>query len=302
MKKIYYLITLLLLTSLFAGNIYAQEVIVTDDAAYTTPASGAILDVKSTTQGFMAPRVALTATNAASPLTSPSTGLLVYNTATTSAGTVYDVTPGFYYNAGTPASPNWAQVVNATGAGTADLWDDLRVPLSAPSKGNVLPKFLPFPYNNAVNGNPLLNWFEDGAAEELYFVVQLPHDWDEGTNIFPHVHWVPSATSSGKVEWSLDYSWLNNEDTHSEYTTIKGDTTTRNITNLVANTQYITPLGSSVGMNASGKKISSMIICRLYRDATNGNSTDTYTGLAGTLEIDFHYLRNSMGSRLPFIK
>jgi len=35
----------------------AQQVIVSDDASYTTPANGAMLDVKSTTKGFMVPRM-----------------------------------------------------------------------------------------------------------------------------------------------------------------------------------------------------------------------------------------------------
>jgi hypothetical protein len=254
----------------------------------------------------MAPRVALTASNLAGPITSPSTGLLIYNTATTSLGTVYDVTPGFYYNAGTGESPNWVQVLNATGVGTADMWDDLRVPLSEPSKGSVLPEFAPFPYN-AVSTDPHLNWFKDGATEELYFVVQLPHDWDESTNIFPHVHWVPSENGGAGPtvpRWGLQYSWLNLGETHDNYTTIYGTTTIPSET-LEADKQYITEFfvgegTTTTGMDATGKLISSMIVCRLFRDG--GNGADTYTGLAGTLEIDFHYQRNSMGSRLEYVK
>ena len=56
MKK---LVGLLLITILFAGSALAQQVIVSDDANYTTPASGAVLDVKSTSKGFLPPRVAL---------------------------------------------------------------------------------------------------------------------------------------------------------------------------------------------------------------------------------------------------
>lgn len=60
------------------------------------PAASALLDLSSSSQGFLAPRVALTATNASGPVTSPATGLLVYNTAT--AGTYpTNVIPGFYY-------------------------------------------------------------------------------------------------------------------------------------------------------------------------------------------------------------
>lgn len=72
------------------------------------PDNSAGLDVNFTDRGFLPPRVALTAANAAGPITSPATGLIVYNTAT--AGTGQNaVWPGLYYNAGTPAAPLWVR-------------------------------------------------------------------------------------------------------------------------------------------------------------------------------------------------
>lgn len=66
----------------------------------TTPSPSAKLEVFSNNQGFLPPRIALTATNAASPVTSPAIGLLVYNTAT--AGTTPNtVAPGYYFWNGT---------------------------------------------------------------------------------------------------------------------------------------------------------------------------------------------------------
>lgn len=62
----------------------------------TTPNASAKLDVFSTNQGFLPPRIALTATNSASPVTSPATGLLVYNTATTNNAS-NNVAPGYYF-------------------------------------------------------------------------------------------------------------------------------------------------------------------------------------------------------------
>lgn len=62
----------------------------------TTPSPSAKLEVASTNQGFLPPRIALTATNAASPVTSPATGLLVYNTATTNNAS-NNVAPGYYF-------------------------------------------------------------------------------------------------------------------------------------------------------------------------------------------------------------
>ena len=65
----------------------------------TSPSPSAKLEVASTNQGFLPPRIALTATNAASPVTSPATGLLVFNTET--AGTApNNVSPGYYYWSG----------------------------------------------------------------------------------------------------------------------------------------------------------------------------------------------------------
>ncbi|MEN9959578.1 MAG: hypothetical protein RLZZ474_1822 [Bacteroidota bacterium] len=75
----------------------------------TTPNASAKLEVYAIDKGFLPPRVALTATNATSPITSPAIGLLVYNTAT--AGTSpNNVTPGFYYYNGS----SWVKLIGST--------------------------------------------------------------------------------------------------------------------------------------------------------------------------------------------
>ena len=86
-----------LCVSIFCGNVWSQNI-----AINTTGVAGdasAILDLNTGntgTKGFLPQQVALTATNAAGPVTSPATGLLVYNTAT--AGTTpNNVIPGYYY-------------------------------------------------------------------------------------------------------------------------------------------------------------------------------------------------------------
>ena len=72
----------------------------------TTPDASAKLEVASSNKGFLPPRVALTATNATSPITSPANGLLVYNTAT-SGSSPNNVTPGFYYY----NSSSWVRLI-----------------------------------------------------------------------------------------------------------------------------------------------------------------------------------------------
>jgi len=72
--------------------------------------ASAKLEVKSSTQGFLPPRVELVSTsNASSPISSPATGLLVYNTATAGSGATA-VTPGFYYYSGSA----WVRLIVPT--------------------------------------------------------------------------------------------------------------------------------------------------------------------------------------------
>jgi len=97
MKKLFFLITVLAFG--WSATI-AQNVAINADGS--SPDASAMLDVKSTSKGFLAPRVSSTG-----DVTSPATGLLVYQTGGT---------PGYYYNSGTPASPSWVQLGAASGA------------------------------------------------------------------------------------------------------------------------------------------------------------------------------------------
>jgi hypothetical protein len=101
-----------LLTATASFQLYAQNVGINSDGA--TPDASAMLDVSSTSKGLLVPRVELTATNAAGPITLPTTSLLVYNTVT--AGTVpYNVIPGYYYWNGTA----WIAFNTTSSASTA---------------------------------------------------------------------------------------------------------------------------------------------------------------------------------------
>ena len=101
MKKI----LLILIVVCPLSGIYAQNVGINTTGA--APNSSAILDLSNTANmGFLPPSVALTATNAAAPTTLPATGLIVYNTATAGVAP-NNVVVGYYYNAGTPAAPDW---------------------------------------------------------------------------------------------------------------------------------------------------------------------------------------------------
>jgi hypothetical protein len=299
----------------------AQQVIVTDDASYTTPATGAMLDVNSTNKGFLPPRVTLTGTEDATTITSPSSGLIIYNTAT--AGTSpTNVTPGCYYNAGSPGAPNWIQfmkngIVSGNGIsilpdgsillnGTATNWTDLVVnPVLAKNSGGTVPAW-------AVFFTPdVYTWdFEDGKDQSLDFSVQIPHGYKEGSTLYPHIHWAPKvAAGTKRVLWKLDYQWVNLGDAFAAAagTAITGynivvsgsgveTTPTRS---LILREAVITPIGS--GISGTGKQISSILMCRLTRVGINATN-DNLDAVASLLSIDFHYEIDTFGSQSEFTK
>ncbi len=93
-----YFVSLLLVTSVTFAQI---------GVGTSSPNASAMLDVTSTSKGFLQPRVALTGTTDTATIASPATGLMVFNTATAGSGAAA-VTPGVYYHNGTA----WQRVAN----------------------------------------------------------------------------------------------------------------------------------------------------------------------------------------------
>jgi hypothetical protein len=87
MKNLFFLFFLVINIS-----VYAQVAINADGS---TPDNSAMLDIKSTTKGLLAPRMTQAQRNA---ISNPATGLTIFQT---------DGTTGLFYNAGTPAVPSW---------------------------------------------------------------------------------------------------------------------------------------------------------------------------------------------------
>ncbi|RAK68329.1 hypothetical protein [Hymenobacter edaphi] len=86
-----------------------------------SPDASAALEVKAPDKGLLVPRVALSSLTDASTIGSPAASLLVYNTNVALSDGV-----GYYYNAGTPAAPQWQRLVteanlDATNATVASL-------------------------------------------------------------------------------------------------------------------------------------------------------------------------------------
>jgi len=284
----------------------AQQVIITDDAAYTTPASGSMLDVKSTNKGFMPPRVALTSLNDASTIASPTTGLMVYNTGVAALND-----KGIYYWNGTIWVKALSGGIDGTNymaiaddgtvslKGNATVWNDIVVPPFSTYFGvDNYPSFVQFK-----NGIKTFTFDDKGAGleQQVYFSIQMPHNWKEGTTIFPHVHWSPQTAKSGNVVWGFEYTWAEYDSTTPvAFPTPTIVTATTGVSTNGVDTHYITSF-APITPTTSQDKISGILMCRFFRNSSN--SADTYTnGSAALLSFDIHYEIDAFGSGTEFIK
>lgn len=162
--------------------------------------------------------------------------------------------------------------------------NDLRVPWNQVRPWVSAPDLINFAWSSTLK----IYWFDWWAlTEEVYFAIQLPHSYAEWTDIYPHVHRTPVNDTAGNVQWSLEYTWANKWAAFSTPTII----TTTQSSNQVPWEHQVARFNPIVW---TWKIISSMLICRLFRNANN----DTYPSDAGFLEFDIHYKQNKLWSLL----
>jgi len=141
-------------------------------------------------------------------------------------------------------------------------------------------------------GNMYTWEFATGADDQLFFVVEIPHGYIEGTDIVAHCHWFPKTRYTGipnptyTVTWALEYEWENIDAYYGVATTV------------TAPWEYLTAeykrhFDTEIGtLSGTGKTISSVLLCRLYRDV----SADNYPSDACLLGVDFRFQTDGCGS------
>jgi len=173
------------------------------------------------------------------------------------------------------------------------VWEDFRVPVNlvqvpsekAPSWGVYSSTLALYFANQAVVGN----------EEEVYFIVQLPHGYAEGTDISPHVHYAFESDEVGtQIRWGLSYSWVNVDGEFPASNTIYALTSEAN------NDSGTHRVASFDMIDGTGKEISSLLLCRLFRNSSD--ALDTYVNDGVFLDFDIHYQVSGLGSDEEFMK
>lgn len=170
-----------------------------------SPDPSAVLDLGATNKGFLPPRVSLTGLNDGITISSPASGLLVFNTSSASGLAAN----AYYYNSGTAASPIWTMMQPFT-----------------PTAGVQVKKIL---YTGST---------ADGAKEVVFGRFKFRLNPDSGTTSWPQFALAEDPGSNVTIAFhmgefwnSKGYDYTSNSSktfTNSNWSTYQSITTTMN--------------------------------------------------------------------------
>ena len=175
---------------------------------------------------------------------------------------------------------------------TLPMWDDMMTSgLAITRSGAGSPPFRAFGPSGGLGAYAFIG--TGVQTQEGFFTIQLSHAYTEGIAISPHIHWAPETAAAGDVRWFLEYTWASINGTFLAPQTI-------DVIQAASGTAWQHQIAEFPDIVGTGKGISSVLVCRLYRNPADGS--DTYADYAHLLQIDVHILKDSVGSRQEFIK
>jgi hypothetical protein len=199
------------------------------------PNASSELNVSSTTKGLLIPNVALTATNAAAPITLPATSLLVYNTASTS-NPPYSVSPGYYYNSGTPAAPLWVKFAST---GSASFQYENRFQTNGTNCGGNTYYYNSSNYGPGTYGDNTNPYRNDYASGYYLEGVNAPQSIPAFNGV-----WYVSYTATATTTFTGYNGWVMIED---NYSGIQNGSFTGSPTTVTIYFYYYHPLNGNTG-------------------------------------------------------
>lgn len=170
-------------------------------------------------------------------------------------------------------------------------WEDLRIAsdqIRIPSAGVLPPTFKKWRDSSSVDGEGAYGLaFADNEKQMGFFNAQMPHNWLEGSDVYPHIHPVILTALGGNSVWRFEYTIAT---IHSAFPLTVVDTKTFNMAGAAFDHLVFSfdPIVYPAG------KISTMLSCSIAR--VGDALADNYAGDLVLLEFDFHYQVDSSGS------
>jgi hypothetical protein len=137
---------------------------------------------------------------------------------------------------------------------------------------------------NVVDANMKSFGFDGGTqVEELFYHIDMQHDYVAGSDFIFHAHWMPATATGGNVRFKCNYQWVENGGVFPAATLVQPAA-------VAAGTTAWADKRTDFTFSGAGKTYSSRIMIRLFRDP--GDAADTYAGDAVLSAVGGHYTAN----------
>lgn len=134
--------------------------------------------------------------------------------------------------------------------------------------------------------------FPNNAVKAYYSGWQLPHGWDLGSAVYPHLHLFVPAGTTGDIKFVMYYSWVNINEEEGAEANVYGIRTIAS--GAVNNGNAMLDIDSAT-IDATGKTMSSILMARFVRDPAD--AADTFGASVWLKSIDMHIMYEGFGSR-----
>ena len=198
---------------------------------------------------------------------------------------------------GCSSSERWSDSIYATYINTDSLelavpvYDSVNIPSEAMYAGVLhYPEWKPFPTTgNKVIAPLFAKQMVDVDEEELYFSVEVPHNYVAGSNLSFYIHYSYMSDTVGDTgKFGIEYTWANQEELYGSSSKIYRVLTSTN------NDKYYHHWVGFTQINGTGKTLGSILVCRIFRNSSSAE--DTYAGFVALLGVDMVYEANKIGS------
>lgn len=171
--------------------------------------------------------------------------------------------------------------------GSARGWIDYNFGIGALSRGAAAPDLV----NLASSNIEVLGFNGVNVTEQVSTTIEMNHNWVNESIIYPHVHWMPTTTGLGNVNWQLEYIATNRN--------VAGASVTINVIQATGGVAWNENFASLPAIDMTGFTVGTQLFFRLFRDPTDD---DTYEADAVLATFGVHVLLNTIGSREMLIK
>lgn len=169
------------------------------------------------------------------------------------------------------------------------VWDDLRFPASQLGR----PASNSAQLNDSYFSGQVLDFTSGNKDQTVQFNAQMPHSWQEETDVDLHLHTTGSLDATGTVQWVGTYTWASID---ASFATEIDFSVTQDVS--VGDDWHM--FADLVDITGDDQFFSSMLIMSVTRQGTS--ASDTYGGDIHLLEADLHYISDTVGSREELAK